>query len=57
MKNSKTEPWTLNDLEKAIKNLKNNKARDPHGWKNEIFKNEIAGKNLKISLLKLFNNI
>ena len=57
VKNSKTEPWNLDELEKALKSLKNKKARDPHGWVNELFNSEITGKNLKMSLLKLFNKV
>ena len=56
-KNCKTGPWNIFDLDKVLRKLKNNKARDPHGWINEIFKEGVAGKNLKISLLKLFNKI
>ena len=52
-----TAPWTLTHLDKALKSLKNDKARDPHGWVNEIFKDGIAGKNLKLSLLRLLNNV
>ena len=52
-----TEPWNMSDLDAAIKDLKRNKARDPNGWLNDIFMQEIAGKNLKISMLKMFNRI
>ena len=45
--------WSITDLEKALKSLKNNKARDIHGHTYEIFK--FGGHDLKISLLKLFN--
>ena len=47
--------WTLLDLEKVLKTLTNNKARDEHGHTYELFK--YGGKSLKISLLKLFNAI
>ena len=47
----------MSDLDAAIKDLKRNKARDPNGWLNDIFMHEIAGKNLKISMLKMFNRI
>ena len=52
-KNRITKDWTLNDLNKALKTLKNNKARDEHGHVYELFK--YGGSALKISLLKLFN--
>ena len=42
---------------KAIKHLKNDKARDPEGLLNELFKKEVAGNTFKLSLLKLFNKI
>ena len=51
----KSEDWTIEDLEKALKALKKDKARDPNGWCNEIFKDGVAGQNLKLSLLKFFN--
>ena len=37
--------------------MKNDKSRDPNDWINEIFKPDVAGKNLKLSMLKLFNRI
>ena len=54
---SHTEPWNMDQLEKVLTSLKLDKARDPHGWINEIFKEGVAGKNLKASPLKLFNRI
>ena len=53
----KSEPWTLEDLEAALKTLKKDKARDPNGWINELFKEGIAGKNLKLSLLQFCNKM
>ena len=41
----------------ALKSLKNNKARDPMGFVNELFKEGVAGKNLKMSLLTFFNKM
>ena len=35
-KNRKSQPWTLEQLEKALSGLKNGKARDPNGLVNEI---------------------
>ena len=49
--------WNMNDLEQAVKALKNNKSRDPNGWINELFMDGIAGNNLKLSLLHIFNKI
>ena len=53
----KSELWSLEQLEKALKNLKNSKSRDPNGWVNELFKDGVAGKNLKLSLLHIVNKI
>ena len=48
-----TKDWNIEDLEKALKTLKNNKARDEHGHTYELFKH--GGKDLKNSLLRLLN--
>ena len=40
-----------------LKFLKNNKYRDPFGLCNELFKENVAGDDLKIAILKLFNRI
>lgn len=52
-----TNPWTLKDLERALASLKNNKARDPAGYVNEIFKEEIIGTDLKNSILIMMDKI
>ena len=46
-----------NNLEAAMKELKIDKSRDPNGWLNELFKEGVAGNNLKICMLNLFNRI
>ena len=56
-KQNKTPPWTLKELEKVLKYLKNNKSRDPFGLCNEIFKENACGDDLKIAILKLVNRI
>ena len=53
----KSEFWNMNDLELALKALKENKSRDPNGWINELFKDGVAGYNLKLSFLQIFNKI
>ena len=55
--NNKTPDWTIEDLEKVLKYLKNNKSRDPYGYINELFKNNSAGSDMKIAVLKLMNRI
>ena len=52
-----TDPWTSDDLEIVLKNLKNGTSRDPYGFSNELFKKGIAGKYLKVAILKLMNKI
>ena len=54
---TKSEEWEMHHLEKAIKTLKKDKARDPNGWINDLFREDVAGFNLKLSMLKLFNKI
>ena len=53
----KSENWKMEDLEKALNNLKKKKARDSEGLKNEIFKLDVIGDNLKLSLLHMFNRL
>ena len=54
---NKSLPWSLDDLEKVLKTLKPGKSRDPNGWVRDLFFSEVAGRNLKLSILKLFNKI
>ena len=50
-------PWNMFDLDRALRDLKNNRSRDPDGFLNEIFKKDIIGTNLKHSFLIMFNKI
>ena len=52
-----SKPWNMVNLEKVLKSLKKDKCRDPHGLVNELFFTNIAGAQLKTSLLILFNEI
>ena len=54
---NKTDPWTSDDLEIVVKNLKNGTSHGPYGFSNELFKKGIAGKYLKMAILKLMNKI
>ena len=54
---NKSKLWTLLDLERALADLKNNRSRDPEGLINEIFKKDVIGRDLKCSLLMMFNNL
>ena len=49
---NKTEPWTVNDITEAFKNLDNHKSRDAHGLANELFKEGVAGTDLKLAVVK-----
>ena len=54
-KKNRSDPWTISDLEEALKQLDNNKSRDAEGFANELFKN--AGSDLLGAVLKLMNLI
>ena len=56
-KNNKTEPWTMDYLKNALKDLGKDKARDAHDQANELFKEEAAGDDLMLAVLKLMNMI
>ena len=53
----KTDPWTEDDLNQALKDLDDGKARDAMGYSNELFKDKCAGSDLKLATLKLMNHI
>ena len=50
-------PWKMEDLQKALSDLKTNKSRDHAGYVNELFKNNIIGTDLKLSLLIMCNKL
>ena len=54
---NKSNPWTLDELEIVLKQLKEGKSRDPNGWVRDLFKIEVAGSQLKKSLLILMNRM
>ena len=56
-KTVKTPDWDMETLRVILKSLKMNKSRDPNGLINELFSPNVAGSDLKISLLKLMNKI
>ena len=53
----KTPDWTMEQLETVLDYLKKNKSRDPLGYANDIFKNHVAGKDLKKAIIVLMNRI
>ena len=54
-KKTKHDEWTIEELNKAIQKLPNNKCKDPHGHINELYKN--MGKDGLTSLLDMLNMI
>ena len=50
-------PMTRQKLDKVLKNLKKNKASDPHGLINEIFHINAIGDDLKDSLFLLYKRM
>ena len=56
-KRNKTPPWSMDDLKLAVKQLGKEKSRDPEGLINELFKEEVAGDDLLLAVLRLMNLI
>ena len=54
---NKSMPWEMSHLDKVLSKLKPNKAIDPTGLANELFRLENIGHDLKKALLILLNNI
>lgn len=53
----KSPPWEMSHLDKVLSKLKPNKAMDPTGLINELFRPENIGTGLKNALLMLLNNM
>ena len=54
---TKSSPWSEAKLDAVLSKLKNGKSRDPLNLVREIFKPGVIGKDLKLSMLSLFNRI
>ena len=54
---NKSPPWNMSDLEEAMKDLDRDKSRDALGQANELFKDDTAGSDFKLAILKLMNMI
>ena len=52
-----TDEWTEEEVIKVLKSLKNNKAKDPLGLINELFKPPVAGSDLIKSITIIMNKI
>ena len=53
----KSRQWTEEDIIKVSKTLKNNKARDSEGMIYELFKPSKCGRDVSLSITKMFNSI
>ena len=51
----KSPPWNMDDLKAALKDLRKDKARDALDQANELFKEDVAGDDLMLAVLKLMN--
>ena len=49
----KTTPWSMKQMNIAIRSMKNKKCRDPDGIINELLKKDVAGKDFKMSMFKI----
>ena len=56
-KKEKSAQWTIEDLNEILRGLKDGKCRDPDGLIREIFKEEVIGDDLRVSMLTLLNKI
>jgi hypothetical protein len=56
-KSNKTEPWSMDDLKEVVKHHENDKCRDSDGYLNELFKEDTAGTDWLLGVLKLMNMI
>ena len=57
LKSIKSAPWTLANLNRAIKGLKTNQSGDPSGIISELFKPGVLGQDLAQGLLMLCNGM
>ena len=55
--NIKTNPWSKDEINKILKNLKNNKAMDSMNLVNELFKPNVAGDDLTNSIVSMMNMV
>ena len=55
--NIQSPDWTIFDLNKVLRTLKSSQSQDTMNIINELFMTQNIGQNLKLSLVRLFNNI
>ena len=56
-KNVRSQPFTIEELEATLKTLIKGKSRDPDMLVCDIFKEDVLGEDLKMSLLVMFNKM
>ena len=56
-KNVKSPAFSMNELESTLKSLTTGKSRDPEFLKCDIFKEEVIGDDLKLSILMMLNRM
>ena len=56
-KKNRSPDWTMEDLDKVLVRLKDEKASDPTGLVNELFSSKNIGSDLRLSILLLMNKI
>ena len=56
-KNVKSPPFTMKELETTLKSLTTGKSRDPEFLKCDIFKENVIGDDLKLSILMMINKM
>jgi hypothetical protein len=52
-----SDDWSLEDVQKVLTSMKNNKARDPLGYVNELFKPGVCGSDLSAAITLLVNGV
>ena len=57
VKQVKSSPWKVSNLQKILRGLNNSQSRDPSGLVSQLFKPGVAGQDLVAGLLGLINGI
>ena len=55
--NNPSPPFTMTELNKVLKRLKNQKCKDPDNFVYDLFKDGVAGSDLRETVLMLFNKM
>ena len=57
VKANRTKDWTIQELDDVLKSIQSGKSKDPEGIDREIFYPSMIGKDLRDSLLAMFNQL